>query len=214
MSHLHDLGKQAPPHRRSPVGHVHDLEEEPPPHGRSPVRVGEEHGGESLPLPVASFTSGVPLIPGRGFHHDGITRTSSEQEYHKKEHRPGVGQELAEDVPQKGMPSLRFSSKSVSRKKMKATRKGRKSLRPPKVGEGSRSFEDNTPTSQGNDGDVGEVLRHEDDNIGDIPPIDAQSQNVEPLPTRVQRSDLRVELNVSSLVEEVAAVVMEVLGQG
>ena len=208
------LGDETPPHGRSPVGVAQALGEETPRHGRSPVGGGEGPGGESQLLHGVSFSSGVPLTPGRGFRHDDMTRTSSEQEHHQDEELPLVREEAAEEAPQEGMPPIRFSSKPTSRKKVKATRKGRKSLRPPRVGEASGSLDDSAPTSQEGEGEAAEVLVREHDNVGDVPPIDTQSQNVERLPGGVQRPDSRVELNVSSPVEDVAVALTEVLGQG
>ena len=55
----------------------------------------------------------------------------------------------------------------------------------------------------------------QDENVSDIPVIVTQSQNVEGLPAdSVHDDEGRVDLNVSSPVEEVVVAVLEVLGQG
>jgi hypothetical protein len=106
---------------------------------------------------------------------------------------------------------MRFTSKPTAWKKVKASRNGRKSLRPSSTGEASHSVEDSADV----EGESVDTVPDEDDNVGDVPLIDTESQNVEPLPARMERSDeARVELNVSSPVEEVAIAVLEVLGQG
>ena len=82
------LGEETPRHGRLPVSHLRDSGEDTPPHGRSPVRIGEGTGGESQLLPGSSFTSGVPLTPGRGFRDDDMAQTSSEQEHLQHEEIP------------------------------------------------------------------------------------------------------------------------------
>jgi hypothetical protein len=207
-------------HGRAPVGDTQLLGEDTLSHGRSPVRVGggNEEGPTTtgLVLPVASFTSGYPPTPGRGFRHDDVARLSDDRGEHEKEHQHEEHRDGIQPSPQlgleEGMPTIRFTSKPAARKKVKASRKGRK--QPSRGGEASRSLEDSAPTSE----DV--VGEGEGEGVGDIPLIDTQSQNVEPVPAGVERAasepahEERVGLNVSSPVEEVAAAVLEVLGQG
>ena len=126
---------------------------------------------------------------------------------HQEEQQLAGTKQSTQEALQEGMPTRRFTSKPIARKKVKATRKGRKSLRPPKGGEGSRSLEDSPHTSEDVEGESGEVVAGAGDNVGDVPLIDTQSQNVEALPGGV-------DLNVSSHVEEVAAAIHKVLGQG
>ena len=220
-------------HGRTPVGDTQDLGEDNLYHGRTPVgdtevlvqdtpvRVGggnEEHPPTpSLVLPVASFTSGYPPTPGRGFRHVDVTRTSDEREQPEEDHQQRERRDGTQDV-QEGMPTTTFASRPQARKKVKATRKGTKL--PSGSGGASRSLEDIAPTAEEVEVEPAEVVADEGVRGGDIPLIDTQSQNVEPLPAGVERSafdqadEERVDLNVSSPVEEVAAAVLEVLGQG
>jgi len=208
------------PHGRSPVGDIQDLGEDILSHGRSPVRGEVGHDGDvdsaiqpdrSLLLPVASFTSGYPPTPGRGFRHDDAIRSSGEVSEQQEEQRPAGTLHTGEEALQDDRQPLRFTSKPTARKKVKASRNGRKSLRPSSTGEASRSVEDSANV----EGESIETVPDEDDNVGDLPLIDTQTQSVEPLPAGIERSDeARDELNMSSPVEEVAAAVLEVLGQG
>lgn len=200
------------PHGRSPVGHVEDLGEDTLSHGRSPVGSGKGPEGEEVvhpeadrspPVPVASFTSGVPPTPGRGFRHDDVPRTSEEQVEYEYAEPPAVlhesAQEVPQDVCQEGMPSTWFTRRPTSRNKKKASRKGMKSQGIGSGGDTSASLEGSGPTPE--EGNV---------NVCDVPPIDTQSQSAEALPAGLRRADL----NVTSPVEEVAAAVLEVTGQG
>jgi hypothetical protein len=220
-------------HGRTPVGAAQDVEGDTLSHARTPVGAaqdmegGDRHDGDeaggvqsdrSLVRPVSPFTSGFPPTPGRGFRHDDVIPTSEEREDHRTE--PQEAQQSAQEVQQEGVQPLRFTSKPAARKKVKATRKGRKSLHQPLGGEASCSLEDSAPTSGDVEGDSGEVVADEDHNIDDVPIVDTQSQNVEPLLAGLERSDYehaeggRVDLNVSSPVEEVTAVVLQVMEQG
>ena len=202
-------------------------------HGRTPVGLADRHDGDeaggvqsdrSLLLPVASFTSGYPPTPGRGFRHDDVMPTSEEREgqrsEHQEEQRPAHTQPSAQEAQEEGMQPLRFTSKPTARKKVKATRKGRKSLNHPAGGEASRSLEDSAPTSGEIEGHSDDVVADQAEDVDDVPLVDTQSQNIEPLPAGLERSDYvhaaggGVELNVSSPVEEVAAAVLEVMEQG
>jgi hypothetical protein len=97
-------------------------------------------------------------------------------------------------------------------------RKQRKSLQPPKGGKTSRYLKVIEPTSLDSEGESDQVHEGvagcetqlvEDDNVGDLPLYDTQSQNVEVVQAYVERSEAVcvegaiVKLNVSSHVEEV-----------
>ena len=105
---------------------------------------------------------------------------------------------------------------------MKVSRKGRSSLRPPRVGENSRSSEimvhsgldREVESSQVHEGVAGGATQLVEDapinhlqDVEDVPP-DARMSEV------VHVEGTNADLNVSSHVEEVAAAVLKVLGQG
>ena len=113
--------KDIPSHGRSPVGDTQELEEDILSHGQTPVRGGDGHEGDkavvlqrepSFLLLVASFTSGYPPTPGRGFRHDDDMRTSEEQEEHQDEQRPSRTHQSAEEALQaRGVhPMLRLGT--------------------------------------------------------------------------------------------------------
>ena len=105
---------------------------------------------------------------------------------------------------------------------MKAPRKGRASLRPPRVGENSRSLEVMEHSNLDGEVECGQIHEGvegcaiqlaEDASISDL-------QDVEDVPPNARMYEVvhvegtNNDLNVSSPVEEVAAAVLEVLGQG
>ena len=98
--------------------------------------------------------------------------------------------------------AARSTSKPTARKKMKAPRKGRSSLRPPRVGDNSRSSEATEHSGLYREVEFGQVV-----DVEDVPPDAIMSE-------AVHVEGTNTDLNVSSPVEEVAAAVLEVLGQG
>ena len=203
-------------HGRSPVGSVQDKGDGSPSHGRSPVggghgqRRGEggQASGASLPLPVASFTSGIPPTPGRNFVPFEATRSNADGEECEEE-QPTAGTPV-QAAHQEDIFAVRFTSKPMARRKVKAVRKGRKSIRDTRGGEASRSSDDMLPSSLDGEGDSGGMHEDEAGNVGGVPLNDTQPLSLEVHPGGEETS----ELNVSSPVEEVAAAVLEVLGQG
>ena len=138
---------------------VEDVPEQVP-HGCSPVRVVEVEGegknkvsnleevvrpqpNHSLHLLMGYFSSGIPSTPGRGILQFDTSRGSHEQldihsmEESEEDERP----QLAEEARLEANPTPRSTSKPTARRKMKALRKGRSSLGPPRVGENSHSSE-------------------------------------------------------------------------
>ena len=172
-----------------------------------PRNVEEDVQGEHqhrVQHPVGSFSSGIPSTPGRGFVEIDTSRRSDEQidvqpmHVSDEEDRMEPVEEEHEDVNTAIVPT----SKPSSRSKVKAPRKGKSSLRPREVGDHSRSSD--AMEHSGLDREV-ESGRGVDvaDELVDI--IMSEAEHVEPTTQ---------DLKVTSPVEEVAAVVMEVLGQG
>ena len=183
------------PHPPSPVGVV-EMEVE----GQQ-ENVGDPEASNvkevGRPLPVGSFSSGIPSTPGRGFLQLDTSRGSGEQldgqpmEVSDEDERP----RSAEEARVEGNPPMKSTSRPSSRNKKRAPRKFLK--RQP--GDQSRSSE--ALEHSGLDREV------ESGQIADVPQdaIMAEAEHVEGTGT---------ELNVSSPVEEVAAAVLEVFGQG
>ena len=152
-------------------------------------------------LPVGSFSSGIPSTPGRGFVQFDTSRLSEEE--------PDVQpmEELDEDErPQSAEdPELigtRSASKPSARNKMKASRKGRSKLGPSGGGEHSRSSDAMENSGLDREVESGQVA-------------DVADQLVDVIMSEAAHDDIAsADLNVSSPVEEVAAAVLEVFGQG
>ena len=188
------------------------------PHGCSPVggvegeRLGEAVGQEvvhrepehGVNIAVGSFSSGIPSTPGRGFVQvDTSTRNEEQADVRpmgesEEEERP----RSAEEPLLEANPARRSTSRPSARKKVKAPRRGRSSLRPPTVVEHSRSAEAMEHSSLEREVESGEVADVEDELVDVIMSEAAHDEGVS------------TDLNVSSPVEEVAAAVLEVLGQG
>jgi hypothetical protein len=190
------------------------------PHGCSPVRGGEgervveeecqveedvcAQPEQSAHHPVGSFSSGIPSTPGRGFVTFETSGRSEEQtDVQPMEETEGEMQKgNAEDPQLSANPATRSTSRPSARKKVKAFRKGSSSLRPPTVGEQSRSSEAVEHSSLDREDESGQVADVEDELVDAIMSEAAHDEFVS------------TDLNVSSPVEEVAAAVLEVLGQG
>ena len=193
-----------------------------PPHGCSAVgggegekeRVVEEEGQveevdcaqpeQSAHHPVGTLSSGIPSTPGRGFVPFEASGRSEEQvDVQPMEETEGeMCPQSAEDPQLDANPATRSTSRPSARKKVKAFRKGRSSLRPRTVGEQSRSSEAVEHSSLDREDESGQVADVEDELVDAIISEAAHDEVVS------------TDLNVSSPVEEVAAAVLEVLGQG
>ena len=196
-------------------------------HGCSPVDVVEREGEgegevemqegaavlEELVFPqgdgnssraVGSFSSGIPPTPGRGYApFDTSLRSEEQEDVQPMEESEGDGRpQSAEDPQLEAIPATRSTSKPSARKKVKAPRKGRSTLRPPTVGEQSTSSEAMEHSGLDREVQYGQVA-DVDEAIVDI--IMEETARGEGTST---------DLNVSSPVEEVAAAVLEVAGQG
>ncbi len=149
---------------------------------------------QGVQLPVASFSSGIPSTPGRGFMQLESSRQSAEQldvqamDVSDEDERP----QSAEEPHVEASPSGVTRSRPSSRSKVKAPRKGKSTLPPPIGGDHTETLEHSGLDLEGESGRVA---------------LDTVMSD----PAVVERTG--IDLNVSSPVEAVAAV-LEVLGQG
>ena len=192
-------------HGCSPVGIV-EAKREGEGHVEAPnvEKVVRQQSGHMVQLPMGSFSSGIPSTPGRGFVEFDTSRRSDEQldvqlmdvsdaEEHMKS---------AEEVHLEANPAILPTLKPSAMLKVKAPRREKSSLRPRQVGHHSRSSE--AMEYSGLDREVESSRATDvDDELADI--IMFEAENVE---------GTSIDLNVSSHVEEVVGVVLEVLGQG